>query len=56
MAQPKDKPSIDQVIVKVTDMVSYDNNANKLAKAAGLAINYVSWEGIVYPFCFPNYN
>eukprot|EP01084_Bolivina_argentea_P295262 508274_1 len=44
MAQPKDKPSIDQVIVKVTDMVSYDNNANKLAKVAGLDINYVSWE------------
>ena len=48
MAQPgavsKDL-TLDQVIVKVTNMVSYDSNANKLAKKVGLNINYVSWEG-----------
>ena len=47
MAQPgassKDL-TLDQVIVKVTNMVSYDSKANKLAKKAGLNINYVSWE------------
>jgi len=39
------KPSsLQDVIVKVTSMVSWDSNAQKLAKAAGLNINYVSWE------------
>merc|ERR1719229_1954870 len=39
------KPSsLQDVIVKVTSMVSWDSDAQKLAKAAGLNINYVSWE------------
>ena len=36
--------TLDQVIVKVTNMVSYDSKANQLAKKAGLDINYVTWE------------
>ena len=36
--------TLDQVIVKVTEMVSWDSKAKKLAKKAGLDINYVSWE------------
>lgn len=35
---------MDSVIVKVTNMVSYDSTANKLAKKAGLNVQYVSWE------------
>jgi len=42
MAQQK--KSLDDVIVKVTSMVSYDSTANKLAKKAGLNVQYVSWE------------
>merc|ERR1719203_1523479 len=38
------KLSLHDVIVKVTSMVSWDSSANKLAKKAGLNINYVSWE------------
>lgn len=45
MAQPaKKKQSLDDVIVKVTSMVSYDSTAQKLAKKAGLNVQYVSWE------------
>ena len=46
MAQQKEgeQISMDKIIVKVTNMVSYDSNAQQLAKKAGLAINYVSWE------------
>merc|ERR1719203_123903 len=40
----KNKTKLDDVIVKVTSMVSWDSSANKLAKKAGLNINYVSWE------------
>ena len=36
--------SMDEIIVKVTNMVSWDSKAQQLAKKAGLAINYVSWE------------
>eukprot|EP01083_Nonionella_stella_P228671 810189_1 len=42
--QPNNQLSLDDVIVKVTNMVSYDSNANILAKNAGYNINYVSWE------------
>merc|ERR1719229_1956886 len=38
------KSKLDQVIVKVTSMASWDSDAQKLAKKAGLNINYVSWE------------
>ena len=38
--------SLQEVIVKVTDMVSWDHEAQKLAKAAGLNVNMVSWEGL----------
>lgn len=38
------KSRLEQVIVKVTSMVSWDSDAQKLAKKAGLNINYVSWE------------
>ena len=43
MAQANNN-SLQDVIVKVTNMVSYDSNANQLAKKVGLDINYVSWE------------
>jgi len=33
-----------QIIVRVTDMVSWDSEASKLAKRAGLSVNMVSWE------------
>ena len=36
--------SLQEVIVKVTNMVSWDSKAQKLAKKSGLNINYVSWE------------
>ena len=39
--------SLDKVIEKLTNMVSYDSNANKLRKKVGLNINYVSWEDCV---------
>lgn len=38
--------TLDEVIIKVTDMVSWDSQAQKLAKAAGLNVNMVSWEGL----------
>eukprot|EP01083_Nonionella_stella_P081541 224657_1 len=44
MAQSEKKLSLHEIIVKVTNMVSYDSNASILAKKAGLAINYLSWE------------
>ena len=40
--------TLDEVIIKVTDMVSWDSQAQKLAKAAGLNVNMVSWEGLSY--------
>ena len=44
--QNKKDLSLNDVIVKVTNMVSYDSKANQLAKQKGLDINYVSWEGM----------
>jgi len=38
------KKTLQDVIVKVTDMVSHDSTAQKLAKQQGLNITYVTWE------------
>ena len=44
------KLPLDDVIRKVTNMVSWDSTANILAKQNGLDIDYVSWEGTYIPF------
>lgn len=36
--------SLQEIIVKVTNMVSWDSKAQRMAKNSGLNINYVSWE------------
>ena len=36
--------TLQEIIVKVTNMVSWDSKAQKMAKNNGLNINYVSWE------------
>lgn len=38
--------SLQQVIVQVTDMISWDHEAQKLAKKSGMNVQMVSWEGI----------
>ena len=44
--QQQEPQSLEQVIVKVTDMISWDHTAQKLAKAAGYNVQMVSWEGM----------
>ncbi len=46
IAEQTAQQSMDKVIEEVFNMISWDHDAQKLAKASGMRVQMVSWEGL----------